>query len=161
MSTDGAKSASGPKVRTALSIFYGLPVVLVLGICAYLIWAKASHQPPPIRHLSSKPFATVPIAGLTANLFTQGDELRASGNDLFIEFRDAQGNLADVGNVTFELTLKMPNVQMHSMSKVFRTATPGQYRTALEAQMSGDWTAQMGFSGSRGSAGASFPLTVK
>jgi hypothetical protein len=161
MSSDEAKPASGPRVRTALSIFYGLPVLLVLGICTYLVWAWASHQPPPIRHLSSKPFATVPIAGLTANLFTQGDALRASGNDLFIEFRDVQGNLADVGNLTFELALKMPNVQMHSISKVFRTATPGQYRTSVDPQMSGDWTAQIGFSGPRGSAGASFPVTVK
>jgi flagellar basal body-associated protein FliL len=70
---------TGPKVRTVLKIFYALPVLFVLGVCGYLMWSRATHQAPPVRQMSSKPFASVPIAGLTANLFTQGDQLRATG----------------------------------------------------------------------------------
>src|SRR5208283_1381291 len=158
---NASNSEAGPKVRTALKIFYALPIVFVLGICGYVVWTQATHQGPPVRHISSKPFATVPINGLTANLFTQGDQLRAAGNDLFIEFRDGQSNLADVGEATLELDMKMPDMVMHSIGKVMRTATPGQYRTTVDPQMAGDWMAKIGFAGLRGTAETNFPATVK
>jgi hypothetical protein len=147
--------------RIALKVFYTLPVVIVLGFCGYAAWMRATHQGPPVRHISNKPFATVSINGLTANLFTQGDVLRAAGNDLFIEFRDGQRHLADVGEVTLELDMKMPDVVMHSIGKVMRTATPGQYRTTLDPQMAGDWMGKVGFSGARGTAETNFPAVVK
>ncbi len=149
------------KVRTVLKLFYALPVLFVLGLCGFVIWSRATHQGLPVRHISNKPFATVPIAGLTANLFTQGDQLRAAGNDLFIEFRDGQGNLADVGEVTFELEMKMPEMVMHSIGKVMRTATPGQYRTTVDPQMAGDWAGKIGFAGPRGNAETNFSAIVK
>ncbi len=154
-------SKAGPKVRTALKIFYALPVFFVAGLCGYVVWNRASHQGPPVRHISSKPFATVRFNGLTANLFTQGDQLRAAGNDLFIEFRDGQSNLADVGEVTLELDMKMPDMVMHSIGKVMRTATPGQYRTTMDPQMAGEWTAKIGFSGPHGNAETNFSAMVK
>jgi hypothetical protein len=158
---NASTTKAGPKVRTALTVFYALPIVFVLGLCGYVVWTQATHQGPPARHISSKPFATVAINGLTANLFTQGDQLRAAGNDLFIEFRDGQGRLADVGEATLELDMKMPGMVMHSIGKVRRTATPGQYRTALDPQMAGDWMAKIGFSGPLGTAETNFPATVK
>lgn len=161
MATPTKNSKAAPKVRTALGVFYALPVLFVLALCGYLFWARASHQPPPVRQISTQPFAVAPIGGLTARLFTQGEQLRPSGNDIFIEFRDAQSNLVDVGDVTFELGLKMPDLVMHSMGKVLHTATPGQYRTTLEPQMAGSWTATLGYSGPRGAAKAQFPETIK
>jgi hypothetical protein len=161
MMNNTATAKAGPKVRTVLKVFYALPILFVLGLCGYLMWSRATHQGLPIRHISNKPFATVPIAGLTANLFTQGDQLRAAGNDLFIEFRDGQSNLADVGQVTFELDLKMPDMVMHSIGKAMRTATPGQYRTTVVPQMAGQWTGKIGFAGARGSAETNFPAIVK
>jgi hypothetical protein len=86
--------------------------------------------------------------------------LRASGNDVFIEFRAAAGKLVDVGDVTFELNLHMPNMVMHIIGKVLRTATPGQYRTTIEPQMAGEWTAKITISGADGSAEATVPLKV-
>ena len=148
-------------MRTALKVFYALPIVFVLGLWGFLVWNQATHQGLPVRHISSKPFATVPINGLTANLFTQGDELRAAGNDLFIEFRDGQGHLADVGEATLELDMKMPDMVMHSIGKVMRTATPGQYRTTVDPQMAGDWVGKIGFAGPRGTAETNFFAKVK
>lgn len=150
-----------PEVKTALKIFYAWPVVFALVIFGYLIWLKATHQGPPTHHISSTPFATVAIAGLQANLFTDGDQLRASGDDLFIEFRDQKNNLVDVGNVTFELNMNMPDMVMHSMGKVMRTGTAGQYRSAVEPQMAGDWTGKISFTGPRGTAETNFPVAVK
>lgn len=148
-------------MKRLLKLFYALPVIFVLGLCGYVIWSRVTHRGPPVRQISSKPFAAVGINGLTANLFTQGDTLRAAGNDLFIEFRDAQGHLVDVGNVTFDLYLKSPDMVMHSMGKVMRTATPGQYRTMVEPQMMGDWTAKIGFTGPHGTAETNFSTTVR
>jgi hypothetical protein len=160
--TDSASTTkAGPKARTALKIFYALPILFILGLLGHLAWDKATHKGPPVRPISSKPFASVPIHGLAANLFTQGDQLRAAGNDLFIEFRDGQSNLADVGEATFELEMKMPDMVMHAIGKVFRTATPGQYRTTVEPQMAGEWMATIGFKGPHGTAQTNFAATVK
>jgi hypothetical protein len=151
---------SGPSVRVLLQLFYALPVLFVLGLCGYMAYRSMTHKAPPVRRISSAPFATVKIDGLDAHFFTQGDALRAAGNDLFIEFRDGQGKLAEVGDVSFELVLKMPGAVMHSIGKVMRTATPGQYRTSLEPGVAGEWKATLRFSGSRGHAEASFSVKV-
>jgi hypothetical protein len=152
--------ASGQRVRRWLSLFYALPVLFVVGLVGYMAHSRATHQGPPVRKISATAFASVKINGLEAHLFAQGDALRASGNDLFIEFRDAHGNLADVGDVEFELVLKMPGSIMHSIGKVMRTATPGQYRTILDPGLAGEWTATLSFSGPRGKAEAAFPVKV-
>ncbi|HUD47935.1 MAG TPA: FixH family protein [Candidatus Baltobacteraceae bacterium] len=152
------KQRSG--VRKLLYLFYALPFLLVVGVCGYLAYNSLVHKPPPVRKISAKPFATVKIGDLTAGLFTQGDTLQASGNDLFIEFRDAQGKLVDAGEVTFELDLHMPGMVMHSIGKVLPTSTPGQYRTTVEPQMAGGWTAKITISGPHHKAEASVPVKV-
>jgi len=156
-----ANKGDSSKARIVLKAFYAVPVLFALGVLGFLAWSKLSHRAPAVHHISTRPFGSVPIDGLTVNLFTQGDHLRASGNDLFIEFRDPQGTLADVGEATLLLELKMPDMVMHSIGKVFRTATPGQYRTSLDPQMAGDWVATIGFSGPRGTFQTNFTATVK
>jgi hypothetical protein len=156
-----SNNKTSPKTRAALKIFYALPVLCVLGVLGYMAWNRITHQGPPVRPISSKPFASVPIQRLTANLFTQGDQLRAAGNDLFIEFRDGQNNLTDVGEATFELEMRMPDMVMHAIGKVYRTATPGQYRTTVEPQMAGEWLGTIGFKGPRGTAQTNFAASVK
>jgi hypothetical protein len=147
--------------RTALYLFYALPILFVLGVCGYLGYSRLVHKPPPVRKISTKSFATVNIKGLTASLYAQGDTLMASGNDLFIEFRDAHGKLVDVGDVTFELNLHMPQMVMHSIGKVFKTSTPGQYRTTVVPQIAGDWTAKLTIAGPQGNAETNLPLKVE
>jgi hypothetical protein len=151
---------SSPSVRRLLQIFYALPVLFVLSLCGYMGYRSMAHKAPPVRRISSAPFATVKIDGLEAHFFTQGDALRAAGNDLFIEFRDGQGKLTEVGDVALELVLKMPGAVLHSIGKVMRTATPGQYRTTLEPGLAGEWTAALRISGPQGHAEASFSVKV-
>jgi hypothetical protein len=153
-------SRRGLTVRILLPLLYALPVMCVLGMCGYLAYRRASHQGPPARKISAAPFATVKMQGLDARLFTQGNALRAAGNDLFIEFRDEQGKLAEVGEVSFVLVLRMPGTVLHSIGKVMRTATPGQYRTTLDPGLAGEWTATLSFSGPRGQAEAAFSVKV-
>jgi hypothetical protein len=154
------KSKTRLSLRLLLPLLYALPVLFVLGLCGYLVYSRLSHQGPPVRKISAAPFATVKIQGLEAQLFTQGNALRAAGNDLFIEFRDGQGKLADVGAVSLVLVLQMPASIMRSTGIVNRTATPGQYRTTLEPGMAGEWKATLSFSGPRGQAEAAFTVKV-
>jgi hypothetical protein len=154
------QSKKRPSVRVLLQLFYALPVLFVLGLCSYMAYRSLAHKPPPVRKISSAPFAMVKIDGLDARLFTQGNALRAAGNDLFIEFRDGQQKLTDVGEVNLELVLKMTNAVLHSIGKVLRTATPGQYRTTVEPGLAGEWTATVGYSGPHGQAETNFPVKV-
>jgi len=156
-----ATDSSPPRVRRWLNVFFALPLLGVLGIYGYLLYSRMTHRPPPERVISTQPFATAKLGGARASLFTQGDRLRPIGNDLYIEFRDAQGHLTNVGEVTFDLSLNAPGVVMHSIGKVYPTSTPGRYRTAVQPQMGGDWTARLAFHGASGSSETNFPLTVK
>jgi len=155
------KPKTSPVTRTLLRIFYALPVLFAAGLMGYLVWNKTTHQPLPVRQLSGNPFASVAIKDLTANLFTQGDHLRPAGNDLFVEFRDKQNHLTDVGTVSLILEMKMPAMVMHSIGKVFCTATAGQYRTMVEPQVAGDWTVTLGFDGPRGKTETNFFTNVR
>jgi hypothetical protein len=152
---------AGGRARRVLQIFYAIPLLFVLGVVGDLVYIRVTHKAPPTRQISARPFASVAINDLKANLFTQGDSLRASGNDIFIEFRDSAQHLVDVGDVTLMLTLQMPDMVMHSIGRVSRTSTPGQYRTTLDPQMAGLWNAHLSFTGSNGKGEASLPVNVQ
>jgi len=154
------KSKNSRGVRYFLPLLYGLPVLVVLGFCGFLGYARLTHKGPPVRKISAAPFLTVKIDALTARLFAQGNALSAAGNDLFIEFRDDQGKLVDVGEVSFVLALQMPGSVMHSIGIVNRTATPGQYRTTLDPGLAGEWKAKLSYTGPRGKADADFAVKV-
>jgi len=146
-------------VKNLLKAFYLLPVVVVLGVVLCLVWNRA--KPPPVHVMSGRPFATTPITNLTANFFTSESHLGPAANDVFIEFRDAGGRLVDVGDVRFELVLSGPGSILHSIFKVLRTSTPGQYRVTVQPQIVGDWQAKLIIIGPPTHAEAGFPVTVK
>ena len=147
--------------RTLLKLFFIVPVLFVLGVCAYMARNRLLAKPPPEHKLSGPPFLSQTINGLTANFFVTGNALRASGNDLFIEFRETNGTAADVGEVRFELGLNMPGMVMHTISKVLHTGTVGQYRANVVPQMVGTWDAKISYAGPRGNAATNFPMQVK
>jgi hypothetical protein len=146
-------------MKTFLKLFYLVPVLMVLGIVGALVWNRS--KPPPVHVMSGRPFASVPITNLTANLFTPEGSLGPAANDVYIEFRDAAGKLKDVGDVQFEMGLETPGSIMHSVSRVLRTSTPGQYRANVAPQIVGEWKAKLSISSTNGQAKADFVLTVK
>jgi hypothetical protein len=161
MSASAPKSNPRPQTRPVLRAIRVLLIFGILGVLAYVLWDRSGRRGPPPPHFSSEPFASVPIAGLSARLFTDGDHLHPLRNDVLIEFRTADGSPVDVGDVHLELDMSMPSMVMHSMGVVNRTETPGQYRTTVQPQMTGDWTAKIDFSGPRGSAQTNFFTTVE
>ena len=146
-------------MKTLLKLFYLLPVAVVVGVVGQMVLNRS--KPPPVHVMSGHPFATTPITNLTANLFTSEDHLGPAGNDVFIEFRDAGGRLVDVGDVGFELRLSGPAAVLHSVFKVLRTSTPGQYRVTVRPQIVGEWQGKLNIASPSVKAEASFPVTVK
>jgi len=147
-------------MKNLLKILYLAPVLVGLGIVGSLVWNRA--KPPPVHVMSGPPFASAPITNLTANLFTPEGHLGPAANDVFIEFRDTGGKLEDVGAVQFELGMTTPTGAIaHSLSKVLRTSTPGQYRANVMPEIAGEWKAKLSFTGPRGHAEATFLVTVK
>jgi hypothetical protein len=146
-------------MKNLLKAFYLVPVAVVLGLVAHLVLNPS--QLPPVRVMSGRPFATTPITNLTASLFTSENQLGPAGNDVFIEFRDAAGKRVDVGDVRFELLLSGPGAVLHSVFRVLRTSTPGQYRVTVHPQIVGDWQAKLAFTNPLAHAEVSFPVSVK
>jgi hypothetical protein len=85
--------------------------------------------------------------------------LRNGKSELQIEFKDANGQLVDVGSVKFALEMNMPGMQMHSAAVI--TGSGGHYRAKLQPEMAGDWKATLSYSGPRGSGQKSFTVAVQ
>ena len=98
--------------------------------------------------------------GLTITLVHPKGQLLLAGNDFLIEFRDASGQLVDVGTVKFDLDMNMPGMVMHNAASIKRTATPGQYRASIKPDMAGDWVAKVQYDDPRGTAAATFNINV-
>jgi hypothetical protein len=92
---------------------------------------------------------------------TSGGQLRKGDNNVLIEFRDSGGQLVDVGDVNFTTDMNMPGMVMHGGGPSQKTATPGQYRAKLKADMSGDWNANVSFQGPHGQGQTTFNVNVK
>lgn len=90
------------------------------------------------------------VTDLTVNFIAPKDELHAGNNDIVIEFRNAQGQLVDVGTVKFDTDMDIAGMQMHSGCAIERTNTRGRYRAKIKIDMAGDWTAKISFDGPRG-----------
>lgn len=156
------KPASKPSVRTLLKLLFALPVLLVLAIFGVFAWQRAAHRLPSVHRVSSTPFAMIPIGKYTASLFTDGANLRAGpqGDDVIIKFANTNGNPADVGEVTFSLSLQSPDVVVHSIGKVFTTQTLGEYRTTVSPGIAGNWLLKLTVTNSVGGFQATAPVKV-
>jgi YtkA-like protein len=111
--------------------------------------------------VTGAPLATQTVNDLTVKLSSPGGQLKNGDDDVLIEFRDSRGQLIEVGNVKFEINMKMPGMQMHEGATVLRTGTAGQYRAKIKVGMAGDWTAKLSYEGPRGSGQTSFNLNTK
>ena len=130
-----------------------------MGVVAYLM--TSASRTPPVHVMTGKPFATISITNLTANLFTSEGHLGPSQNDVFIEFRDSAGKLVNVGDVRFELRLTGADAVLHNLFKVLPTSTPGQYRVMVQPQIVGDWQAKLTVTSPTFNAETAFPITVR
>jgi len=123
---------------------------------ASFAWHKASA-----RKITRPPFATQIVNDLTVKLMAPTGQLQKGDNNVLIEFRDADGQLVDVGDVNFTIDMNMPGMQMRSAAIVERTNTPGQYRAKINIDMLGDWNARVSYDGPKGNGQTTFPINVR
>jgi Cu(I)/Ag(I) efflux system membrane protein CusA/SilA len=126
-------------------------------------WSKAAKATAPTaRSFPGSPFATRVVNGLTVNFYAPAGSLRLAQNEVLIEFRDgASGAPVDAGIVRFALDMNMPGMVMHSGSTIEPDGGVGRYRARIKPDMDGDWTAQLQYSGPRGSGETSFTVSVR
>jgi len=133
-------------IAAALALFYA----------GNFVWQKIGPH-----KISGAPFTTQSVNDLTVNFIHRQGQLRRGNNEFLIEFRNAQGQLVDVGNAKFDLDMNMPGMQMHSGGTIERTNTPGRYRAKIKIDMSGDWRTRVSYDGPRGKGQKSFSITAK
>ena len=146
------ESVKPGRIRTVLF------VVLILAALVFA-WQKFG-KPGSTGAISGTPFATQTVNGLTVTLIHPKGQLVYAENDFLIEFRDANGELVDVGTVKFALDMNMPGMVMHDAATVKPSGTPGQYRASVKPDMAGDWTVKLEYDGPRGKGQVSFTVTV-
>ena len=135
--------------------------IAALGIGGYYGWQKFGGKLTGDAQSAGTPLATQTVGGLTITLLHPHGQLRAAANEAFIEFRNASGELVDVGEVKLNLGMNMTGMVMHSGATVKRTDTPGRYRVEITPDMGGDWTANLSFDGPQGHSETSFSVNVK
>jgi len=86
-------------------------------------------------------------------------EFKTPSSELKIEFKDAQGQLVDMGQVRLALDMPMPGMTMHEDAAV--SGSGGRYTARVKLQMAGTWNAKLSFSGPHGDAEKTFPVNVK
>ena len=136
-------------------------IALIIGLIAIFvaggfIWHKVRPT-----EISTTPFLTQTVNGLTVNFIEREGRLQKGNNELLIEFRDRNGLLVDVGQVKFDLDMSMPGMHMHSGATIEQTTTPGRYLAQIKIDMAGDWNAKISFNGPRGKREANFPLNTR
>ncbi len=136
-------------------------IALIIGVIAIFYAGNFAWQKIRPTQISGAPYLTQNVGDLTANFIAREGALHRGNNEIIIEFRNAQGQLVDVGNVKFDMDMNMPGMQMHSGGIIERTNTPGQYRTKIKIDMSGDWNSKISFDGPHGQGQRSFSVTVK
>lgn len=94
-------------------------------------------------------------------LLAPGDSLKQGKGSFVLEFRDAGGNLVDVGNVMVGASMPMPGMApMFGESTVTPSATKGRYDVASDLGMAGTWRLTIAWEGPAGKGSASLPGSV-
>ena len=151
---------AGPR-RSFARFLLTVLAIAGLGMAAYYGWQGFDRKDTGGVERAGIPFATQIVDGLTITLLHPHGQLRAARNEAFIEFRNASGELVDVGKVKLNLDMNMTGMVMHSGATIKRSDTPGRYRMEVTPDMGGDWTARLSFDTPQGPRETSFTVNVK
>jgi copper/silver efflux system protein len=151
---------AGPR-RSFARFLLTVLAIAGLGMAAYYGWQGFDRKDTGGVESAGIPFATQIVDGLTITLLHPHGQLRAARNEAFIEFRNASGELVDVGKVKLNLDMNMTGMVMHSGATIKRSDTPGRYRMEVTPDMGGDWTARLSFDTPQGPRETSFTVNVK
>src|SRR5437660_114935 len=152
-----------PALAPSESVLRRMPriIAMVLIAAALIYAANFGLHKFTSRNTAGTPFATQTINDLTITFSSPGGQLKNGDNDVLIEFRDSSGNLVDVGNVKFELSMNMTGMQMHEGANIEPAGAPGRYRAKIKVGMAGDWAGKLSYDGPRGRGETTVTLSAK
>ncbi len=111
---------------------------------------------------SLQPAATKTIGKLTVVLLTKTGDLTQGQNEFVVEFKDAQGQPVDVGDVQLGSNMSMPSMApMSGDAEITPTDQPGIYKVKSNFAMSGAWHFTISWNGSAGQGHTSFNSNVR
>ena len=129
---------------------------LVISAALLLLTACGSNETAQLKELQR-----VKAGAMDIVLLAPGDSLKQGQGRFVLEFRDAGGNLVDVGNVMVGASMPMPGMApMFGESTVTPSATKGRYDVASDLAMAGTWRLQVAWDGPAGKGSASMPGSV-
>jgi hypothetical protein len=94
-------------------------------------------------------------------LLAPGDSLKKGKASFALEFRNADGELVDVGSVMVGASMPMPGMApMFGECLVTPSPTKGRYEVVSDLGMAGTWRLQIAWDGPAGKGSASLPGSV-
>ena len=111
---------------------------------------------------SLKPAATRTVGKLTIVLLNKNGELMQGQNEFVIQFKDDQGQPADVGDVQLGSNMSMPGMSpMSGDAELTHTGQTGVYKVTSNFAMSGAWHFTLSWNGPYGHGHTSFNNNVR
>ena len=111
---------------------------------------------------SLKPAATRTVGKLTITLLNKSGELTQGQNEFVVQFKDDQGQAADVGDVQLGSSMSMPSMApMSGDSELRPTGQTGIYKVTSNFAMSGAWHFTLSWNGPYGQGHTSFNSNVR
>ena len=111
---------------------------------------------------SLKPAATRTVGKLTVVLLNKTGELMQGQNEFVVQFKDDQGQPADVGDVQLGSSMSMPSMApMSGDAEITPTGQTGIYKVTSNFAMSGAWHFTLSWNGPSGHGQTSFNNNVR
>jgi hypothetical protein len=111
---------------------------------------------------SLKPAATRTVGKLTIVLLNKSGELMQGQNEFVLQFKDDQGQPADVGDVKIGSSMSMPSMApMSGDSDITPTGQTGIYKVTSNFAMSGAWHFTFSWNGPYGQGHTTFNSNVR
>jgi hypothetical protein len=127
-----------------------------------LILAVAGCSGDKVNLSSLKPAATRTVGKLTIVLLNKSGELMQGQNEFVVQFKDDQGQPADVGDVQIGSSMSMPSMApMSGDSELTSTGQTGIYKVTSNFAMSGAWHFTLSWNGPYGQGHTTFNSNVR
>ena len=111
---------------------------------------------------SLKPAATKTAGKVTIVLLNKTGELTQGQNEFVVQFKDDQGQPADVGDVQIGSNMSMPGMApMSGDAGVTQTKQTGIYKVTSNFAMSGAWHFTLSWDGPQGQGHTTFNSNVR
>jgi len=127
-----------------------------------LIFAVAGCSGDKVNLSALKPAASKSAGKLTIVLLNKSGELMQGQNEFVVQFKDDQGQPADVGDVQIGSSMSMPSMApMSGDSELTPTGQAGIYKVTSNFAMSGAWHFTLSWNGPYGQGHTTFNSDVR